>query len=93
MLIADGIIYSLQRHGGITVYFSELLRRIKAQGLACNTLVYAGASEHAAASPVKPEVRQPRPAERYRRCQVPANASVVQVIPMISNVVIRNFKA
>ena len=76
MLIIDGIIYSLQRHGGITVYFNELLRRIAAQGIDCRTFIYTDASEHAAAFARKQEVRSPRLAERYRRCEVPADASV-----------------
>ena len=28
-MVIDGIIYSLQRHGVITVYFNELLQRLK----------------------------------------------------------------
>ena len=76
MLIVDGIIYSLQRHGGITVYFNELLQRIAAQDVPCRTVVYTGASEHVAALPSNLEVRQLRLAERYRRCVIPAGGSV-----------------
>jgi len=70
----DGIIYSLQRHGGITVYFNELLRRLASQNFAHRTVVYAGASDHALGLPSLPEVRKSRIAERYRRCQVPVEA-------------------
>ncbi|WP_281718364.1 glycosyltransferase family 4 protein [Pandoraea apista] len=32
MIILDGIIYSLQKYGGITVYFNELLKRLQERG-------------------------------------------------------------
>ena len=72
----DGIIYSLQRHGGITVYFNALLQRLASQNCAYRTVVYSGTSDHARALPSQPEVRTERIAERYRRCQVPADASL-----------------
>lgn len=76
MLTVDGIVYSLQPHGGITVYINELLQRIAAKGVACHTLVYKGASQHVAALPGNPEMRHPRLAERFRSCQVAGNSGV-----------------
>lgn len=75
-VLIDGIIYSLQRHGGITVYFNELLQRATAQGISCSTVVYNGASEHAAALPGHVEARNCRFGERYRRCPVPVGMSL-----------------
>ena len=76
MLIVDGLIYSLQRHGGITVYFNELLHRSFDHGLACRTIVYDGASSHAAALPGNVVKLKRRFAERYRHCPVPSDASL-----------------
>lgn len=77
MLIADGIIYSLQRHGGITVYFNELLQRMKA-GAAddCRVVVHEGSAVNVEFLPSGYETRPMRLAERYRRCPVPAQASL-----------------
>lgn len=76
MLIVDGIIYSLQRHGGITVYFNELLQWASDNGLLHRTLVYAGASNHVSALPGDVLKLKHRFAERYRPCPVPRDASV-----------------
>ena len=76
MLILDGIIYSLQRHGGITVYFNELLRRISCQNYAHHAVVYSDAFDHANTLPYQLEVRRSRIAERYRSCQVPKEANL-----------------
>lgn len=76
MLTIDAIVYSLQRHGGITVYFNELLQRVAAHGVPCRTVVYDGASEHAAALPGHVENRNRRFGERYRHCPVSADASL-----------------
>lgn len=75
-ILIDGIIYSLQRHGGITVYFNEVLRRAASHGLACRTLLYEGAADHAALLPGSLELRTPRMGERYRHCPVPSGASL-----------------
>ena len=76
MLIVDGIIYSLQRHGGITVYFNELLQRASVSGLLYRTLVYDGAANHVAALPGDVLKLKRRFAERYRPCPVPRDAGV-----------------
>ena len=33
MISMDGIIFSLQQHGGISVYFQELIKRMASSGL------------------------------------------------------------
>ena len=77
MLIADGIIYSLQRHGGITVYFNELLQRMKAEAAGdCRVVVHEGSAVNVEFLPSGYETRPMRLAERYRRCPVPAQASL-----------------
>lgn len=75
-VLFDGIIYSLQKHGGITVYFNELLQRMGAHGIPFRTVIYAGSSDHATALPGNLEMRRPRSAERFRRCQVPVDFGV-----------------
>lgn len=76
MLIVDGIIYSLQRHGGITVYFNELLHRAFVYGLAYQTMLYEGAFGHASSMPGNVIKLNRRFAERYRYCPVPNDASL-----------------
>jgi mannosyltransferase len=77
MLIVDGIIYSLQRHGGITVYFNELLQRMKTEADGdCRVVVYEGSAVNAKLMPCGYETRPARLAERYRRCSVPTQASL-----------------
>jgi mannosyltransferase len=76
VLIVDGIIYSLQQHGGITVYFNELLQQAYAHGVACRTIVYEGAFTHAAALTGNVVKFKRRFAERYRHCSMPNDASL-----------------
>lgn len=76
MLIFDGIIYSLQRHGGITVYFNELLQRISRKGLDYNCMVYDDASIHVSELHGNAIQLNHRFAERYRPCPLPKDASL-----------------
>ncbi len=77
MLIADGIIYSVQRHGGITVYFNELLQRMKAEAAGdCRVVLHQGSAVNVELMPSEYETRPLRLAERYRSCPVPAQASL-----------------
>lgn len=77
MLVLDGIIYSLQRHGGITVYFNELLQRMKAEAAGdCQVVVHEGSAVNVGLLPSGYETRPTRVAERYRRCPVSAQASL-----------------
>ena len=76
MLIIDGIIYSLQRHGGITVYFNELIKRLAVEGIDSRTLVFEGASEHPAILPGEKKALRSRLMERYRSCAVSPSARI-----------------
>ncbi len=76
MIIVDGIIYSLQSHGGITVYFNELLQRAYLHRVACTTMVYDGASSHASGLSGNIVKMKNRYFERFRYCQVPNEASL-----------------
>lgn len=69
MIIIDGIIYSLQRHGGITVYFNELLHRLKFRSAGdCRVVIHEGSAANVDFLPAGYEIRPMRLAERYRRC-------------------------
>lgn len=71
MIYLDGIIYSLQRHGGINVYFDTLIEAIRARGLPYKLLLHDDIGFDG------PHVIAPkRPLERYRRAPVPADARV-----------------
>lgn len=73
----DGIIYSLQRHGGITVYFNELLKRMRADAVGdFRVMLYEGSAANVEFLPAGYETRPMRLAERYRRCQVPTQADL-----------------
>lgn len=76
-VLVDGIIFSLQRHGGISVYFRELLWRMLRDGTPA-TLALDGALQQAAPSSgaEMAVLRRPaRPLERYRRCLMPPGPS------------------
>lgn len=77
MITIDGIIYSLQRHGGITVYFNELLRRLKFRSAGdCSAVIYEGSAANAEFLPAGYETRPMRLAERYRRCPLIAKVDL-----------------
>ena len=40
MIVIDGIIFSLQKHGGISTYFNQLTKKIFASGLAVEVMCY-----------------------------------------------------
>jgi mannosyltransferase len=71
MLCIDGIIYSLQRYGGISVYFNELLRHIAGRNIQISKITYKNAFNHLKDHNGKAEeLRRPRLLERYRRCEI-----------------------
>lgn len=76
-LVLDGIIYSLQRQGGISVYFNELLIRVAQRGIAA-TLTLECPTVQTAVQAGKGSVRHlPIPArllERFRDCRITAPA-------------------
>ncbi len=75
MLILDGIIFSLQYHGGISVYFKQLANVLLKNGISASVVLDL---------PLKQdfEIRlnnmayDARGLERYRPCRVPAGGSV-----------------
>lgn len=78
MLILDGIVFSLQKHGGISVYFHELICYLNnndvsaiiltEKPLACNDFVSGNS--------VSILSRQARLLERYRSCRIPQSTTV-----------------
>jgi len=77
LLIVDGIVFSLQHVGGISVYFMELLSRLSNMGVPTQVNVF----DAAAASRMKgiglPVVRsRARVFERYRKCRLTTQATV-----------------
>jgi mannosyltransferase len=74
MLVIDGIIFSLQRHGGISVYFNELLQRLSTDNIVSHVIGYQGSSSNFSMPFAKSASRHIRPMERYRRCPVPSSA-------------------
>ena len=70
-LLLDGIIFSLQRHGGISVYFRELLQRLQRDAVPA-VLTLDGKLQQAAPGSNETVIRAARPLERYRACRVPA---------------------
>lgn len=63
MILYDGIIYSLQRNGGISVLYNELLSRLSEASCNYSVISYG----HSVEFPGKKNiVRAPRLAERYR---------------------------
>lgn len=78
MLMLDGIIFSLQRHGGITVYFRQLLRYLSKHQQ--NTTLLLEGPLLQAIEAVEPGIsidrHEARLVERYRPCRVPKEGFV-----------------
>lgn len=74
----DGIIFSLQRHGGITVYFRELLGYLAATRLPATVTVDEPTLQTLEECPndLLIENRAARHLERFRPCRVPSTATV-----------------
>lgn len=72
MLILDGIIFSLQSHGGISVYFRELISRLARDHAEATLLTYPPLrQEPVELHALSTEHRPSRPLERYRSCVLP----------------------
>jgi len=72
-LLVDGIVFSLQPQGGISVYFRELLQRLRRDAVP-TLLTLDGALQQAAPDSGCAMATLGRPArllERYRNCRVP----------------------
>lgn len=75
----DGIIFSLQRQGGISVYTHQLLRHLAAERVPAVLTLEAPtvqAVDAAIDTPLTVLRRGARAVERYRRCRVPASAAL-----------------
>lgn len=68
----DGIIFSLQRHGGITVYFRELLEQVATAQMSTNLTLDLPVVQDLSGLPARLHVerRKSRSFERYRDCRV-----------------------
>jgi mannosyltransferase len=75
----DGIIFSLQRHGGITVYFRQLLEVLASPGgMAAQLSLEAPLRQDVGDLPggLPTTTRPARRLERFRACRVPPEATV-----------------
>jgi mannosyltransferase len=74
----DGIIFSLQRYGGITVYFRELLGHLAVAQLPAKLTVDGPLLQNLEDCPsaVSIENRSARHLERFRPCRLPSSATV-----------------
>jgi mannosyltransferase len=63
MIVFDGIIYSIQQHGGITTYFNELVNGVSSKIPGCELLLYSEKEE----LNVPKKKLDPRFLERYRK--------------------------
>ncbi len=76
----DGIIFSLQRQGGISVYTQQLLHYLATQQAATALTLETPLTQQVEGFDGSPNFtvlpRNARPAERYLRCRTPATAEV-----------------
>lgn len=74
MVFLDGIVFSLQRHGGISVYFQEIYERLLGDCAGARMVVYEGSDSNASLAGLKNRQglikKSGRPLERYRKCAV-----------------------
>jgi mannosyltransferase len=74
----DGIIFSLQRQGGISVYSRKLLEHLKLEGTHATLLLEHPVRQDVGSYGTRVSVigRRARRLERYRPCRVPAGTSI-----------------
>lgn len=70
MIVIDGIIFSLQRSGGISVYFNELLRRLDKEQEKIYHLLYQNQNGYTKHLEVNRKIRWNLAFERFRRVNV-----------------------
>lgn len=70
MIIIDGIIFSLQNSGGISVYFDELLRRLSKKPEEVYHLLYKNNNNYTSKFNVNKKIRWHLEIERFRRVDV-----------------------
>lgn len=66
MIIFDGIIYNLQKNGGISVYFDELFKLLNQKNIKYKTILY----NEELTDKYNSTFLQPRILERYRNCKL-----------------------
>jgi len=95
MLIIDGIIYSLQKHGGISVYFNEIISRLNLIDFQYEAIIYDESFSRCDKNNLNIEFRRSRLLERYRSCDVKNSAKVFhssyyrvpsRVVPLVTTV-------
>lgn len=71
-VVIDGIIFALQRHGGISVYFHQLLARLRRDQISASLTLDGSPLQVSpdAGGSVRVAQRNARLAERYRRCRL-----------------------
>ncbi len=77
-VLVDGIVFSLQRQGGISVYFRELLDHLVWRRIPASMCLETPLRQELRLSDASLSVarRRARPLERYRRCRTAADVSV-----------------
>lgn len=77
-IVLDGIIFSLQRHGGISVYFRQLLLRLAHDDIAAILTLHGTLLQEAPSVHRNREVRHSpsRFLERFRRCDISAQRAI-----------------
>jgi len=75
-LVIDGIIFSLQQTGGISVYFRELLSRLAKSDAEMQLLTFSDGARGRANSPCRNVNVSPRLGERYRDCPLPEQCEI-----------------
>lgn len=78
MIVIDGIIFSLQTHGGISVYFRTLLNYLESKRVHTTLTLDSPFKQEISGYGTKIAVmrRRARILERYRTCRVPPGASL-----------------
>jgi len=78
MITIDGIVFSLQRHGGVSVYFHRLLRYLSENSEPATCLVEEPSLQNpvGVGGSVRVARRPSRTLERYRRCRVSKDTSL-----------------
>lgn len=75
LVTIDGIIYAIQAHGGISVYFNNILREFSVLGLGYEVLVFGGRPS-GLPDVAKVVARKPRVLERYRAIRLSSRGGV-----------------
>ena len=76
-IVIDGIIFSLQRYGGISVYFLKLLETLRRHSVETSLILEEPLQQSVAdETNILSIRREARLLERYRDCRLPENTSV-----------------